>query len=103
MHQIEFTNATAVGDGSVVAGLKRYRVACGGEHNASESDCHLVSHLARGDSDKVEAAGGGDGGRDELRFGSLRELEESVLPRALLANIVRPMGGGGRKGKGELR
>jgi hypothetical protein len=83
--QIQFANSTAIGEGTVVSGLRRYPVSCGGEHNASESDCHMVSHLsAEGAAAQTP--------RSELRFTDLQELEEKILPRALAADIVRPVG-----------
>ena len=75
---IDFKNATAVGDGTAICERKQYAVTCGGE----ESDCRLVSKTTTAED------------RDELKFDDLMELQGMVLPRALAANLVLPLGKG---------
>ena len=84
--QIEFNKSTAVGTGTVVSGLQRYAVDCGKLDEMKSDGCHLVSRQS------ITS--------EELKFESLRELEQTVLPHALRAHLVQPIG---TKAQKELR
>ena len=83
--QMEFAAGIAIGEGTVVLGGRRYAVDCG---DAGE-DCFLMPRSAMADNDAAPSSA--------LRFESMVELWQRVLPAAIEEGLVAPVSGGTAK------
>ena len=75
--QIDFEAGLAIGEGTVVAGSRRYAIDCG----KADDDCYLVPKASE------------DGVPSSLRFETVTSLWERVLPSAITDGLVVPVAG----------